>query len=185
MAVRETRKAVFLDRDGVLNKAVVRGGRPFPPASVEEVELVPGAAETCAALHAAGALLFCVTNQPDVARGTARREDVAAINHHLQRKLGLDDVVTCYHDDKDGCDCRKPRPGMLIDLAMRHAVELEGSVMVGDRWRDVEAGKRAGCRTVFIDCGYNEDRPDMADFEAASLADALPWILSFLKARKE
>src|SRR5215469_16245282 len=120
MAVGESKKAVFLDRDGVLNKAVVRAGRPYPPASVEEVELVPGVPEACAALHAAGALLFCVTNQPDVARGTARREDVAAINQHLQRKLGLDDMATCCHDDEDGCECRKPRPGMLIDLARRY-----------------------------------------------------------------
>jgi D-glycero-D-manno-heptose 1,7-bisphosphate phosphatase len=168
----------------VLNKAVVREGRPYPPASVEEVELVPGAPEACAALHAAGALLFCVTNQPDVARGTARREDVAAINHHLVQKLGLDDVATCYHDDKDGCACRKPRPGMLIDLAMRHTIELQHSVMVGDRWRDIEAGKRAGCRTVFVDYGYREGRPAAADHTCTSLFEALPWILDSLKAGK-
>ena len=184
MAARGTNKAVFLDRDGVLNRAVVRDGRPFPPSSIEEVELISGVAEACAELRAVGALLFCVTNQPDVARGTAQREEVAAINQRLQQELALDEVATCYHDDIDDCDCRKPRPGMLIDLAARHSVQLDRSVMVGDRWRDVEAGIRAGCRTVFIDYGYREDSPGTADVTAGSLADALPWILNFLNTGK-
>jgi D-glycero-D-manno-heptose 1,7-bisphosphate phosphatase len=184
MAATSTSKAVFLDRDGVLNRVVVRNGRPFPPASADEVEIIPGSAEACAAIHEAGALIFCVTNQPDVARGTARREQVSAINRRLQSALGLDEVVACYHDDGDGCSCRKPEPGMLIDLATRHAVDLATSVMVGDRWRDIEAGRRAGCRTVFIDHGYAEDRPANTDLACGSLAAALPWILDFLKAGK-
>ena len=184
MMTRPARSAVFLDRDGVINRAVVRAGRPFPPSMADDVELLPGVAEACAALQEAGALVFCVTNQPDVARGTARREDVAAINLRLRRTLGLNDVAVCYHDERDGCDCRKPKPGMLINLAARHRVDLERSVMVGDRWRDVEAGTRAGCRTIFIDYGYNEERPTKADFVGGSLAQALPWILNFLNAGK-
>jgi D-glycero-D-manno-heptose 1,7-bisphosphate phosphatase len=182
MAARETNKAVFLDRDGVLNRAVVRNGRPFPPSSIEEVEIIPGSAEACAAIHDAGALVFCITNQPDVARGVVRREQVAAINWRLQTALGLDEVVACYHDDADDCGCRKPKPGMLADLASRYAVDLRASVMIGDRWRDIEAGKRAGCRTVFVDHGYEEDQPAAADLACRSLAEALPWILNFLKA---
>jgi D-glycero-D-manno-heptose 1,7-bisphosphate phosphatase len=175
------RRAVFLDRDGVLNRAVVRGNRPFPPSSVGEVEVIAGVADACNALRKAGALLLCVTNQPDVARGAANRQHVEAINDHLQRTLGLDAVTACFHDDKDDCACRKPKPGMLLELAARYNVDLERSVMVGDRWRDIEAGVRAGCRTVFVDYGYDEDRPAKADFESGSLAEALPWILRFLE----
>ena len=177
-------KAVFLDRDGVLNRALIRDGRPFPPSSPEAVELLPGVAGSCAALREAGALLFCVTNQPDVARGTARREEVMAINGYLQRECSLTDVATCYHDDSDGCDCRKPKPGMLIDLAARYRINLGQSVMVGDRRRDVEAGFRAGCRTVFIDYDYTEARPSEASFTGGSLAEAVPWILGFLNTGK-
>jgi D-glycero-D-manno-heptose 1,7-bisphosphate phosphatase len=175
---------VFLDRDGVLNRAVIRGGQPFPPSTVDTVEVIPGSVEACAALHGAGAFLYCVTNQPDVARGTARRQDIEAINDHLQRELGLDEVVACYHDDADNCDCRKPKPGMLLDLAARHAIDLPRAVMVGDRWRDIEAGIRAGCRTVLIGQGYAEKQAIGADCTSGSLSEALPWILNFLKSGK-
>lgn len=181
MTVKGPRRAVFLDRDGVLSRAVVRDGRPFPPSHVEEVELIPGVAEACDLLRNAGVLLFCVTNQPDVARGVAKREQVEAINERLQGMLALDAIATCFHDDKDDCPCRKPKPGMLFDLAGRFAVDLKQSVMVGDRWRDIEAGARAGCGTVFIDYGYDERRPRAADFVCQSLADALPWLLAFRK----
>jgi D-glycero-D-manno-heptose 1,7-bisphosphate phosphatase len=184
MMTGAARSAVFLDRDGVINRAVVRAGLPFPPSRADDVELIPGVVEACFSLQKAGALLFCVTNQPDVARGIAQREDIEAINLSLQRTLGLDDVAVCYHDDKDGCACRKPKPGMLINLAARYEINLERSVMVGDRWRDVEAGIRAGCRTVFIDYGYNEERPTKVDWIDGSLAQALPWILNFLSAGK-
>lgn len=171
------RRAVFLDRDGVLNEAVVRGGRPFPPAALGDVAILPGVPESCASLKQAGALLFCVTNQPDVARRTARRDAVEAINHHLGETLGLDAVAACFHDDADNCVCRKPGPGMILELAARFRVDPALSVMVGDRWRDVEAGRRAGCRTVFIDRGYDERQPGGADLRCASLRDATPWII--------
>ena len=177
------RKAVYLDRDGVLNASVQHDGKPYPPDSLDELTLLAGAREACAAFRAAGALLFCVTNQPDVARGRARREVVEAMNAHLAAALSLDDLAVCYHDDVDDCACRKPRPGMLLDLASRHGVSLDASVMVGDRWRDIEAGRRAGCRTVFIDHGYDERRPDGADFEGPSLTAAAPFILKILAER--
>lgn len=176
----DAKRAVFLDRDGVLNAAVVRNGRPYPPATPDEVRIIEGVPEACAALHEAGVLLFCVTNQPDVARGLARRRDVEEIDKRLSDALRLDDFEACFHDDGDDCDCRKPKPGMLLRLADRHNVDLARSVMVGDRWRDVEAGHRAGCRTVFIDYGYEEDRPANADLEAGSLLEALPGILKLL-----
>ncbi len=171
------KRAVFLDRDGVLNRAEVRDGKPYPPASVARLEILPGVPQALQALRAAGWLLVVVTNQPDVARGTARREDVEAINQRLRAELPLDDIRTCYHDSGDGCDCRKPLPGLLLGAARDHGIALERSFMVGDRWRDVEAGARAGCATVFIDYGYAERQPAHPDHRVRSLPEAAQIIL--------
>jgi len=169
--------AVFLDRDGVLNRAVVRDGRPYPPRTVGELEILPGVREACAALRSAGLRLIAVTNQPDVGRGERSRDVVDEINRAVLSTLQLDDVRVCPHDDGDRCLCRKPAPGLIIDAARDWGIDLATSVMVGDRWRDVESGKRAGCKTVFIDRGYVERRPDSPDLTVASLPDAVSWIL--------
>jgi D-glycero-D-manno-heptose 1,7-bisphosphate phosphatase len=170
-------QAVFLDRDGVLNRAVVRGGKPYPPSTLDELEILPGVADACAALRAAGLRLVVVTNQPDISRGTQSSEAVDALNLEVRRRLQLDDIRVCPHDDNDGCDCRKPAPGLLLAAASDWNIALAASVMVGDRWRDIESGRRAGCKTVFIDHGYCERRPDAPDLTVASLPDAVPWIL--------
>jgi D-glycero-D-manno-heptose 1,7-bisphosphate phosphatase len=171
-------RAVFLDRDGVINRPVVRHGRPYPPASVDELELVPSASAALWQLWHAGFLTIVVTNQPDVARGTCSREAVEAIHARLTELLPLDEIRACYHDDADGCQCRKPRPGMLLAAAARHGLWLPGCYMVGDRWRDVEAGLAAGCRTVWIDYGYRERGPSRPPHAAVgSLAEAVAWIL--------
>lgn len=172
------RRAVFLDRDGVLNASVVRGGKPYPPASVEEVAVLPGVAQALARLKAAGYMLIVVTNQPDVARGTTTRQAVEAINGLLARELPLDEFRTCFHDTPDGCGCRKPRPGMLLEAAREHGLDLSACLMVGDRWRDVEAGQRAGCATAFIDYGYDEKQPEGCTYRARSLAEAAEMLLS-------
>ncbi len=171
-------RAVFLDRDGVLNRAVVRDGRPYPPATAEEFEILPGAAEAVQELRDAGFLPVVATNQPDVARGTQSREVVEAMNDRLGAEMPIAAILVCY-EDGDHCPRKKPNPGMLLEAAEAHAIDLPASYMVGDRWRDVEAGRRAGCRTVFIDRGYDEPRPDPpADHDAADLTDAADWILS-------
>lgn len=172
------KQAVFLDRDGVLVKAIIRDGRPFSPRSRTELEIMPDAADSCLALRRAGFVLIVVTNQPDVARGQLSPADLSAMHEELISKIPLDAVLFCPHDDNDGCDCRKPAPGLLLSGADRWGVELAGSVMVGDRWRDIEAGRRAGCRTVFIDAGYAERRAEGADLTVKSLTEALPWILA-------
>jgi D-glycero-D-manno-heptose 1,7-bisphosphate phosphatase len=171
-----TRRAVFLDRDGVINRAVVREGKPYPPASVGELEILPGVSEALAQLKAAGFILIVVSNQPDVARGTTPQAIVEAINASLSRALPIDESVMCYHDSGDDCDCRKPRPGMLLDAASKWGVDLSASFMVGDRWRDVEAGQRAGCKTVFVDYGYDEKQPENVDCRVHSLIEAVPFI---------
>jgi D-glycero-D-manno-heptose 1,7-bisphosphate phosphatase len=169
--------AVFLDRDGVLNEPVVRSGRPYPPETIEELRVLPGALESCRLLSDAGLKLVCVTNQPDIARGKQEFATVAAINDRLLELLDLDEVVICPHDDPDGCDCRKPLPGMILDAARRLDLDISRSVTVGDRWRDVEAGRAAGTWTVFIDYGYNERQPEGPDLIVKDLKEAVPWII--------
>ena len=172
-----SRRAVFLDRDGVLNRALVRNGKPFPPASVEEMEILPGAAEAVNRLAEAGFVLVVVTNQPDVSRGTMARETVEKINDSIRAVMPIAEFRTCYHDSSDNCDCRKPKPGALLAAAKAHGIDLVRSFMIGDRWRDVEAGRAAGCQTVFIDYGYDEEQPENADFSVGSLEEAIGYIL--------
>lgn len=173
-----SRRAVFLDRDGVLNRAVIRGGKPFPPASVAELEIEPDAPGCLLELKRLGFLLVVVTNQPDVARGRQAAAQVDEIHAALRAALPLDDILVCFHDDDDACACRKPKPGMLLEAARRHGIDLERSYMVGDRWRDIEAGAAAGCRTVWIDGGYRERAPGVRPgYTARSLRDAAEWIV--------
>ena len=173
-----SRRAVFLDRDGVINRAFIRNGLPYGPDVPEELEILPGVREALARLREAGFRLVVVTNQPDVARGTRRREAVEDINAVLAAALPLDEIRVCYHDDRDNCACRKPKPGLLEDAARAAGLDLSRSFMVGDRWRDVDAGRNAGCITVFVDGDYSERRPDSPDATVRSLPEAADWILS-------
>jgi D-glycero-D-manno-heptose 1,7-bisphosphate phosphatase len=172
------RPAVFLDRDGVLNRAVVVDGTPRAPRSAAELEVIPSAVEACAQLRAAGYVLVVVTNQPDVARGTDTLESVEAINREVGRQTGVHEFEVCFHDDADDCDCRKPRPGMLTRATARLDLDLARSFMVGDRWRDVEAGQRAGCGTVFVDRRYSERQPDRPDVVVGELVEAVPRMIA-------
>jgi len=169
--------AVFFDRDGVLNASLVRDGRPHPPRSLDELRIVPGAAEGLAALAAAGFRLIVVSNQPDTARGTLARETADAINAALHAALpALDEILTCY-DDGD-TPRRKPNPGMLLEAAARHGIDPKRSYLVGDRWKDIEAGRRAGCRTILIDQHYDEPWPAAPpDVRVDSLPAAIAYIL--------
>lgn len=171
------RRAIFLDRDGVLNRVTARNGKPYPPQTVADLEILPGVVESTQRLRAAGFLLVGVTNQPDVVRGTQSRDVVEAINARLREQVVLDDLLTCYEDGPDA-PRRKPNPGMLLEAAAAWGIDLTGSFLVGDRWSDVEAGRRAGTRTVFLDYGYAERRPDPpADLTTSSLLAATDWIL--------
>jgi D-glycero-D-manno-heptose 1,7-bisphosphate phosphatase len=173
-----TRRAVFLDRDGVLNEAVLRNGLPYPPDSVDQMRVAEDAAASLGRLKEAGFELIVVTNQPDVARGKQTKEAVEAIHSALAAQLPIDEFCACFHCDADQCDCRKPKPGMIHEAAGRRGIDLTLSFMIGDRWRDIDAGASAGCRTVLIDCNYPEREPDHApDFRAGNLSMAVSWIL--------
>ena len=172
------RRAVFLDRDGVINQVFVRDGKPYAPMALEEFSIyadVPAAIER---LKQAGYLTIVVTNQPDVARGKVPRETIDALHARMHELLPIDDCLVCPHDDGE-CQCRKPLPGMLLEASERHGIDLHRSVMVGDRWRDVDAGRNAGCQTVFIDRGYREQLPEHPPHHVcSSLGAAVAWILA-------
>jgi D-glycero-D-manno-heptose 1,7-bisphosphate phosphatase len=172
------RRAVFLDRDGVINKAFVRDGKPFPPPSPQELEVLPGVPEALQELKSHGYVLLVVTNQPDVGRGKLSRKTLDEMHQGLRAQLPLDDILVCCHTDEDNCDCRKPMPGMLLEAARKHSIDIANSFMVGDRWRDIEAGYNAGCKTILIDYGYSERPPDREpDFRVSSLREAADWII--------
>jgi D-glycero-D-manno-heptose 1,7-bisphosphate phosphatase len=178
VADRGTYGAVFLDRDGVINRGVVRDGKPYPPASLEEFELFPGVPDAIRALKGAGFRIIVVTNQPDVATGKQRREVVQAMHERLCRDLPIDTVKVCYHVDADGCSCRKPKPGMLLEAAAEWSIRLQQSYMVGDRWRDIAAGKAAGCKTILVEGNYQEQPADSPDAVVTSLWEASELILN-------
>ena len=176
--MNDSARAVFLDRDGVLVRAPVVDGTPRSIRRVDDLELEDGALEACIALRDAGYLLVGVTNQPDVARGTLSRQALDEMHARLAELLPLDEIRVCPHDDADGCACRKPKPGMLLDAAREHDIALERSFLVGDRWRDVEAGRSAGCSCVFLDREYSEPMPVRPDVAVRDLDEAVAWILA-------
>jgi D-glycero-D-manno-heptose 1,7-bisphosphate phosphatase len=148
--------AVFLDRDGIINRAVVRQGKPYPPARPEEVEILPGAITSLQRLADCGYVLIGITNQPDVARGTQSRGIVESINQLIQCRLPIREIFVCYHDDIDNCDCRKPKPGLIWQAAKKYGLDMSVSWMVGDRWKDITAGRAAGLKTIFVNYNYAE-----------------------------
>ena len=173
------RRAVFLDRDGVINRALERDSKPFAPRNLAEFEILPEVPAACARLKAAGFLLIVATNQPDVGRGTLRKEIVEKIHTRLMTQLPIDRVEVCYHPGQglSDCVCRKPKPGMLLRAAHALGIVLAQSWMVGDRWRDVDCGHAAGCRTILIGRGYGEELKQKPDFSARNLAEAADIIL--------
>jgi D-glycero-D-manno-heptose 1,7-bisphosphate phosphatase len=167
----KSRRAVFLDRDGVINQAIVRNGKPFPPASADELKFFPDVAEACELLKTHGFQLIVVTNQPDVGRGTMEQKRVEEINQKISSALPIDRIEVCYDCD-DSSEFRKPKPGMLKRAAEELDVDLAQSFIVGDRWRDVDCGHAAGCQTIFIDRGYDEPLRKPPDHRAANLLEA-------------
>lgn len=169
------KRAVFLDRDGVINQTIFRMGKPRAPYTLEEFSFLPGVPEAVDFLREEGFELIIVTNQPDVARGWVSREAVDLVNGYVGRELGISDIRACFHTEHENCECRKPRPGMLLAAAEEHGIDLETSFMVGDRGSDIEAGKNAGCKTILISNSTEEGDPDHI---APSLLSATGWIVT-------
>ena len=173
------RRAVFLDRDGVINRSIVREGKPYAPLSLEALEILPGVTEALTSLRSAGWLNIVVTNQPDVGAGRLPRATAEAMSAYLLEKLPIDAVKVCFHTENERCRCRKPKPGLLLDAAQEFEVDLGRSYMIGDRWKDVGAAHAAGCKALFVDYGYAEPRPEQPYLPVKSLTAAAELILRF------
>jgi D-glycero-D-manno-heptose 1,7-bisphosphate phosphatase len=170
-------KAVFLDRDGVINANLERDGKPVAPTTMAEFRILPGVVEATKRLKEAGFLLVIATNQPDVRNGITSKATMEAMHAEIRKLMPIDDILVCLHNDADDCGCRKPKPGLLLDAAAKHGIDLKWSTMVGDRWKDVRAGQAAGCRTIFVDYGYRQDQPATPDQTVKSLAEAAEIII--------
>ena len=157
-------KAIFLDRDGVVNLPVVINNKPYPPRNVFGTQIMPNIANILSWTNKMGYLNIIVTNQPDISRGTQSEDNVIAINKYLYDNIPIDDIYVCIHDDKDGCFCRKPKSGLLHWAGIEHNIDLKLSWMIGDRKSDIIAGISAGCKTIFIDYNYNEIKPIDANY---------------------
>jgi D-glycero-D-manno-heptose 1,7-bisphosphate phosphatase len=171
------RRAVFLDRDGVLNQSVIIDGKPHPPSSPSEIIILDGVVEAIRILEKNGFVPVVVTNQPDVARGLTSQKQVKAINNLIGKCTNLEYFFTCFHDDTDRCNCRKPLPGLIQQASVKLNIDLRNSYLVGDRWRDVEAGQAAGCHSFFIDYSYKEKPPKMPFTKVSSLMEAVNLII--------
>jgi D-glycero-D-manno-heptose 1,7-bisphosphate phosphatase len=170
-------RAVFLDRDGVINVNTERDGRLVAPTTLEDFRLVPGVDEAVRGLKSAGFLVIVVTNQPDVGTGRTSRETVEAMHDLLRARLAIDDIQICTHVDTDGCTCRKPKPGMILQAADDWQIDLSRSYLVGDSWRDIEAGRTAGCSTILVLSGRQQEKSSDPDKAVRSLTDAVRYIL--------
>jgi D-glycero-D-manno-heptose 1,7-bisphosphate phosphatase len=171
-------RAVFLDRDGVVNKALVVNGKPHSPSSVEEVEIIPGVAQSVFELKNAGFEVIVVTNQPDIARKKITIEIIQEIHDFIKIETGINRFYFCPHDDIDYCQCRKPKVGLITQAASDLKIDLNQSYLVGDRWKDITAGQIAGCKCFFIDEDYSENKPKMPYTEVNSLKEATWKILN-------
>ncbi|MEK6543881.1 MAG: HAD-IIIA family hydrolase [Elusimicrobiota bacterium] len=151
------RKAVFLDKDGVLNEPVLREGKVSSPRNLSEFKLIPNAQKALHSVKNLGYLIIVATNQPDVSRGLLRREDLDTMLAAVMESSPIDDMIVCVHDDADACDCRKPKPGMLLTAAKKWDIDLAGSYFIGDGLKDAQAAEDAGCRFILIDKPYNHE----------------------------
>ena len=170
------RRAVFLDRDGVLNRKAPEGSYI---ATLDQFELLPGALEAVAEFGRAGYLVIVVTNQRGVARGLVTLADLECIHDRLRARTleaggQIDHIYICPHDYSDNCECRKPHPGMILQAARDYCLELADSWVIGDSASDIEAGQRAGCRTICVGTNCSAK----AHYTVAALEEAVGLVLA-------
>ena len=170
------RVAIFLDREGTLNKAYIKNGLPISHPSFNKFKILPGVKNSIIKLKKLGFLCLLITNQPDVSRKKIKKNVVKKMNNFIKKKIKLDDVFVCYHDDKHNCNCRKPKPGLLLDGSRKWNINLKESYMIGDRWKDISAGVSAGCKTIFINNKYKELTPQNPNYVTDSLIKAAQFI---------
>lgn len=169
------KKAVFLDRDGVINKVIIIDGKPFSPRRLEEFIVLDGVTNVLEKIKKEGFLNIVITNQPDIARHLISLDNIDKMHRFIKENLPIDDIFMCAHDDKDNCNCRKPKPGMLFEAAKKWSIDLKSSFLVGDQERDIKAGENAACTTILIDYPYNKGV--VSDFRVNDLQMASEIIL--------
>lgn len=181
------KRAVFIDRDGVICEAIDRGDNCFvagkkvrftAPWRYNEFRLLPGVEAALKRLGELGFVRLLVTNQPDVAYGAMAQEDYDRIVAEV-KKLPLDDIFTCLHTRFDGCDCKKPKPGMLLAAAAKWKIDMTSSFMIGDEESDMAAGRAVGCVTLLID--YPRNQESASDHRVKTLIEAVALIGSLSK----
>jgi len=177
MKIPDKTKTVFLDRDGVINKVVLRKGEVSSPRKIEEFEFLPNICSALKKFQEIGFLNIIFTNQPDISRGLLKKEELEKMNKLILSSLPIDEIIFCPHDDKDNCSCRKPKPGMILEAAKKHFIDLRKSYVVGDGQRDIEAGRAAGCKTFLIKTEYNKNIKEGYDF----LVDNLEGVVEIIK----
>lgn len=165
-------KAIFLDRDGVINKVIIREGRPFSPRSMDEFQIIQGVSEAIALLQKEGLLVVLITNQPDLANGLISNSLISEMHEKIRSETGIIHFYFCGHNDLQNCECRKPKVGMLLQASRDLGINLDSSYLVGDRWKDIKAGQKVGCKCYFIDNNYNEPRPSPPFYAVKSLYEA-------------
>jgi D-glycero-D-manno-heptose 1,7-bisphosphate phosphatase len=175
------RSAVFLDRDGVINQSKVIAGKPYAPRSFEDFKLMPYTAECVDRLCKAGYVVIVVTNQPDIGNGHITKKTVNMMHNKLLSKTKISEIIMCPHSQEEGCNCRKPKPQMILKGAEKFNITLSDSYIVGDRSSDIQAGQVAGCKTIFIERYYKEKKPQKPDVKVYSLKSATKYILSNIK----
>ena len=174
--MKKKNKAIFLDRDGILNKVIIRRGKPSSPWNLKDFKLLSHIEKYLKTLNEIGFLNIVFTNQPDVKRGYLKVEDLEKMHKIIAEKLPVDEITFCPHDDKDNCSCRKPTPGLIFEAAKKWSLDLKNSFVIGDNWKDVLAGKKAGCKTILIRRNYNKNLKDSYNFEARNLKEAVEII---------
>ena len=168
-------KAIFIDRDGVINKVIIRNEKPSSPWKLEEFEIFPEVKECLTAFKEMGFLNIVFTSQPDISRGNLKSEELEKMHKIILEMLPVDEIMVCPHDDKDNCQCRKPKPGLIIEAAKKWSIDFKKSYVIGDSWKDMGAGRAAGCPTILISKEYNKDLKDY-DFKVKSFKEAVEII---------
>lgn len=168
-------KAIFLDRDGIINKVIIRNGKPSSPRRFEEFRFLPNVKKNLKIFKKMGFLNIIFTNQPDVSRGFLEIEELEKMHKLIAEKLPVDDIKFCPHDDSDNCPCRKPKPGLILQAVKKWSIDLKKSYVIGDSWKDMGAGRAASCQTIMIKRKYNKDLKDY-NFKVNSLKEAIEII---------
>jgi D-glycero-D-manno-heptose 1,7-bisphosphate phosphatase len=176
-------KSVFFDRDGIINKALVKNNKPYSPLTVKEFKFTDYIKLGCEALERAGFFLFIVTNQPEISRGNLQQNELNLINLLIYQTLPVKEILVCPHSHEDLCSCRKPSAKMISDAANSYNIDLKNSWLIGDRWKDIDCGFKAGCKTIFVDYNYDEILKEKPNFIVSSVSSAINIILEESKKR--